>query len=82
LQRVEDVGDLDPEHLDLVAIDLEIDLRSIGSVRAEHAGEFGLTVGRNDQGAQCTGNIAWRLALQRLQRKLKSAGAAEPENGR
>ena len=36
LQRVENVADLDAEHLRLVAIDIEIDLRRVGGVGAEN----------------------------------------------
>ena len=42
LQGVEDVADLDAQHLRLVAVDVEIDLRRVGGVGAEDAGELGL----------------------------------------
>ena len=47
LQRVENVADLDAEHLRFVAIDIEIDLRRVGGVSAEHAGKLGLLIGRH-----------------------------------
>jgi hypothetical protein len=82
LQRVEDIGDLDPQHLGLVAIDLEVDLRRLRRVRSEYASEFGLSVGRNNQAAQCSRDVGGGLALQRLQYVLESARVTEPKNGR
>jgi len=82
LQRIEDVGDLDPEHLRLVAVDVEIDLRRVRGKGAVDAGELGLGIGGDDQPAQRSRHIGGRLALQRLQRVLEAAGAAEADNGR
>ena len=82
LQGIEDVGDLDPEHLRLVAIDIEINLRRVGGVGAVYARELGLPVGRHDQAAQRRRDVGGGLALQRLQRVLEAAGIAEAENGR
>ena len=45
LQRVEDVADLDAQHLRLVAVDVETDLRRVGGEGAEDAGQLGLLVG-------------------------------------
>ncbi len=55
------------KHLGLVAVDLEIDLRRVRSVGAEHARELRLPVGGNDEGAKRRRDIRRRLALQRLQ---------------
>ena len=82
LQGIEDVGDLDAQHLRLVAVDIEIDLRRVGGIGAEHAGELGLLVGRHQQAAQRRGEIGRRLALQRLQHVLEAAGVAEAEDRR
>ena len=82
LQRVEEVGDLDAEHLRLVAVDVEIDLRRVGGEGAEHAGEFGLLVRRDQQAAQGLGDFGRRLALQSLEDILEAAGVAEPEDRR
>ena len=80
LQRVEDVADLDPQHLSLVAIDLEPDLRRIGRVGAEDAGKLGLLVGGDQKPAHDGGDIVGTLALQRFERVLEAAGTAEPED--
>ena len=82
LQGIEDIGDLDAEHLRLVAVDIEIDLRRVGSIGAEHARELGLPVGRHEEAAERCREIGRRLALQRLQHVLEAAGTAEAENGR
>jgi hypothetical protein len=63
LQRVEDVGDAYPEHLHLVAVDVEPDLRRVGGEGAEHAGQFRLLVGGHQQGAHHGGEIVRALAL-------------------
>ena len=57
LQGVEDVADLDAEHLRLVAIDIEVDLRRVGGIRAVHAGKLGFSIGRYHQAAQCSRDI-------------------------
>ena len=54
LQRVEDIADLDAEHLGLVAIDIEIDLRRVGGIGAEHAGELGLAGWPRPASRACT----------------------------
>src|SRR6202035_3017236 len=82
LQRVENIADLDTEHLRLVAIDVEIDLRRVGGIGAEHPGKLGLLIGRNDQSAKHRRDVVRSLTLQRLQHVLKTAGAAQAENGR
>ena len=48
LQGGEDVAHLDAQHLRLVAVDVEIDLRRVGGEGGEDAGELGLLVGRHD----------------------------------
>ncbi len=82
MQGIEDVGDLDAEHLRLVAVDVEIDLRRVGGIGAEDAGEFGVLVGRDQEAAHGRGNVGRRLALQRLEHVLEAAGVAEAEDGR
>ena len=82
MQRVENVADLDAQHLGLVAIDIEIDLRRVGGIGAEHAGKLGLLVGGNDQPAHDRGNVGRRLALQRFEHVLEAAGIAEAEDRR
>src|SRR5207247_11364000 len=47
-----------------------------------HAGKSGLSVARHHEATQRSRDAGWRLALQRLQRILETAGAAEAENGR
>ena len=82
LQGVEHVAHLDAQHLRLVAVDVEKDLRRVGGEGAEDAGELGLLVGGHDQAARDGGEIGRRLALQGLQHVLEAAGAAEPEDRR
>ena len=82
LQRIEYVGDLHSEHLRLVAVDVEVDLRRVCGIGAVDAGELGLGIRRHQQAAQRRRDVGGRLALQRLQRVLETAGAAEAENGR
>src|SRR5262249_47464929 len=81
LQRVENVYDLDPQHLRLVAIDVEIDLRRVGGEGAEDCGELGLLIRRHEEGALYGRDLGGRLSLQRLERILESAGVAETEDG-
>ena len=59
LQCIEDIADLDAEHLRLVAIDIEVNLRCVGGVGAEHTGELGLAVGGHKQAAKHGGEIVW-----------------------
>ena len=59
LQCIEDIADLDAEHLRLVAIDIEVNLRCVGGVGAEHTGELGLAVGGHEQAAKHGGEIVW-----------------------
>ena len=82
LQRVEDVADLDPEHLRLVAVDVEADLRCVGGEGAEVASEFGLLVGGDQEAAHHSGNVVGALSLQRLERVLETAGTAEADDRR
>ena len=82
LKGVEYVGDLHSEHLRLVAVDVEVDLRRVCGIGAVDAGELGLGIRRHHQAAQRRRDVGGRLALQRLQRVLETAGAAEAENGR
>src|SRR5262249_46311736 len=51
LQCIEYVGDLHPQHLRLVAVDIEIDLRRVGGIGGVDAGELGLGIGGDDQPA-------------------------------
>ena len=52
------------------------------AIGGEDAGELGLLVGGHEQAAQHGREIGRRLALQRLQRVLETAGAAEAEDRR
>ncbi len=82
LQRVEHVRHGDAEHLRLVAVDVEIELRRVGGEGREHAGQFRLLVGRDQHRPRDRGDVERRLALQRLQHELEAAGAAETEDRR
>ena len=82
LKCVENIADLDAEHLRLVAIDVEIDLWRVGSIGAEHAGKLGLLVGRHDQSAKHRRDVGGRLALQSFEDVLKAAGTAQAEDRR
>jgi hypothetical protein len=66
LQGIEDIGDLDTEHLRLIAVDIEIDLGRVGSKGAEYARDLGLPIGRHKQAPERRREIGRRLALQRL----------------
>ena len=82
LQRVEDVADLDAQHLRLVAVDVETDLRRVGGEGAEDAGELGLLVGGDQQAAHHGREVGRALALQRFEHVLEAAGVAEAEDRR
>ena len=82
LQRVEDVADLDPEHLRLVAVDVEADLRRVGGEGAEDAGEFGLLIGGDQETAHHRRDVIGALPLQCLERVLEAAGTAEADDRR
>ena len=82
LQRVEHVRHRDAEHLRLVAVDVEIDLRRVGGEGREHAGELRLLVRRDQHRPRDRRDVERLLALQRLQHVLEAAGAAEAEDRR
>ena len=82
MQRIEDVADLDPHDLRLVAVDIEVDLRRVGREGAEDAGQLRLLVGRDQEAAHRRGDVGRRLPLQRLEHILEPAGAAETDDRR
>ena len=82
LQGVKDVADPDTQHLCFVAIDVEKNLRRVGSISAEYASELGLAIGGHQQPAQHCCEIGVRLSLQRFQDVLETARASQADNRR
>ena len=82
LQRVEDVGELDPHRLDLHAVDIHVELGGAGAEAVEQADQAGLLVALGRQGI--------RLGLQgvevdvagRLHHQLEAAGVAQAPHRR
>src|SRR5262249_36138547 len=82
LQGVENIADLDAQDLSLVAVNVQIDLRRVGTVSGENTGKLGLGIGRHRQPAQDRSQVSRRLSLQRLEHELEAAGVAQSKYGR
>ena len=82
LQGAEHVGEIDPQRLHLVAVDVEEQLRRAGRVGGEHAGQQRVLVGGEDQRPRHGGEVGGIAALQVEQLVLEAAAGAEADDRR
>ena len=73
---------VDPEHLRLVAIDIEVDRRVGRREGAEHAAELRVLVGRDQQAAQRLRQRLRVAAAEVLQHVAEPAAGAEADDRR